>query len=141
MENLQRAKNLLTENNASIVLVKDDEVFISDKKGIAPMIGFISDNTNLNGFSAADKTVGKAAALLFAFAGIKEIYAEKLSRATIPVLEEHNIGYSYKEIYDRILNRDKSDICPMEKTVADINDPKEAFIALKAKLEMLGRSV
>lgn len=141
MENLQRAKNLLTENNASIVLVKDDEVFVSDKKGIAPMIGFISDNINLNGFSAADKTVGKAAALLFALAGIKEIYAEKLSRAAIPVLEEHNIKYSYKEIYDRILNRDKSDICPMEKTVVDINDPEKAFIALKAKLEMLRKSV
>ena len=141
MENLQRAKKLLTENNASIVLVKDDEVFVSDKKGIAPMIGFISDNINLNGFSAADKTVGKAAALLFALAGIKEIYAEKLSRAAIPVLEEHNIKYSYKEIYDRILNRDKSDICPMEKTVVDINDPEKAFIALKAKLEMLRKSV
>ncbi len=141
MDDLQRAKNLLTENNASIVLVKGDDVFISDKKGIAPMIGFISENINLSGFSAADKTVGKAAALLFSLAGIKEIYAEKFSRAAIPVLKEHDIKYSYKEIYDKILNRDKSDICPMEKTVADINDPEQAFAALKNKLETLRKSV
>ena len=46
----------------SIALAKDGAVMTDDKRGVAPMLGFIAENVNLKGYFVADKIVGKAAA-------------------------------------------------------------------------------
>ena len=77
MSDLEKAKQLL--NGHSIVLVKNEEVIIDDGKGISPMMKFIGENINLEGFSAADIVIGKAAAMLFTKAKIKAVYGNIMS--------------------------------------------------------------
>lgn len=64
MTDLEKAKSLL-KNNITCVLVKDDNVLSSTKTGIAPVMELIENNVNLEGYSVADKIVGKAVAMLF----------------------------------------------------------------------------
>lgn len=52
-------------------------------------------------------------------------------------MEEHNILYSYGTLTEKIINRSGTDICPMEKTVANINDIEIGYIKLKEKLTEL----
>ncbi|MBQ9481796.1 MAG: DUF1893 domain-containing protein, partial [Clostridia bacterium] len=63
MNDISRAKKLLADS-ITCALVKGEEVYLSERSGIAPMMGFIGSEIDLAGFSAADKIVGKAAAML-----------------------------------------------------------------------------
>ena len=43
------------------------------------------------------------------------------------------LSIEHMMVCEYIINRDKTGMCPMEKTVYDMNDLDEAFIALKHK--------
>lgn len=81
----------------------------------------------LCGASVADKVVGKAAALLMAKGNVKEVYAEVVDESAMEIFTAFGIGLIYKMATLRILNRSKTDICPMERAVLGISDPTEAF--------------
>lgn len=136
MTDLERAKSLLTAG-VTCALAKDNVTYISDKKGIAPMLGFIEDGIQLGGFSVADRIVGKAAAMLFVKAGIREVYAETLSESGKSFLEAHGIAVSYHTLTKVIINRVKSGICPMEAAVLDTDDVETGYVALQAKVAAL----
>lgn len=137
MTDVERAKSELEKGENSIALVKGETVLTSRLNGIAPLLQFISQGTDLKGFSAADKIVGKAAALLMVKAGIKEVYGVTTSVFALPVFYSHGIDFSYGQLVDGIVNRAGTGMCPMERCVVDIDDPDFAFDALKKKVEEL----
>ena len=137
MNDLQKARSILESGNHTCVLCKGDAVYISDKSGIAPMVGFISEGVDLKGFSVADKIVGKAAAMLFILAGIKNAYGEVMSIGGLEFLEQNGIGASYNVLTKKIINRSGTDICPMEKAVENISVPTEAFLSIKETIRKL----
>ncbi|MCM1321915.1 MAG: DUF1893 domain-containing protein [Bacteroides sp.] len=132
-----KAKELFSSGKYTCVLVKDGVVHTSVLTGIAPLLAFIENGTALEGFSAADKIVGKAAALLFTFLGIKELYTPVLSEAARGVLEAHGILYHADTIAEEIINRSGTGCCPMECAVRHISEPKDAVPALKNALSLL----
>ena len=84
MSDLQIAKNNLSGH--TICLCKDGDCVYSEKRGIAPMMSFIADGVNLQGYSVADLIVGKAATMLFVKCGIAGVYAKTLSQSGKAVL-------------------------------------------------------
>lgn len=130
----KKAKEQLL-GDMTIVLVNGDNVLTSTKNGIAPMMEFISNNINLEGYSLADRIVGKAVALLFAKSKIKNVFAKVLSEKAIPILDKYNIAYEYEILVPTISNRAGNGTCPMEMTVANTDDPNEAYNLLKAKIQ------
>ena len=137
MNDIENAKTIFHTGKYTCVLTKGETVYASTKSGIAPMIGFIEYSFELKGFSAADKIVGKAAALLFVLAGVKEVYASVLSRQAQEVFAKYGIKCSCDTLAEAIINRAGDDLCPMEKAVADIEEPREAFEAIKRTLDIL----
>ena len=135
MTDLQIAKGNLEGHTIS--LCKDGQCLFSEKKGIAPLMGFIADGINLNGYSVADLVVGKAAALLMVKCKIKAVFAKTLSQSGEEVLKSHNIPYEFETLADKIINRDGTDICPMEKTVLITDDPEEGYVLLKNKIQSM----
>ncbi len=132
MTDLEYAKSELA--NHTLVLCKERSLITSDKHGVAPMLDFLSDELDLSGYSAADIVVGKAVAMLFVLAKIKEVHAEVLSFEGKEYLEKNNIKVTYNKLIPHILNRTKDDLCPMEKVVHSLDNPSEAFVALKNKI-------
>lgn len=133
---VEKAKALL-KGDITLAAVKGDKVLLSRASGISPMLDHLLAKEDLSGFSAADKIVGKAAAMLFSKAGIKEVYAEVLSVSGADYLRRAGIPFSFGVTVDKIINRTGDDICPMEKTVADTEDVDEAFEALLKTRERL----
>ncbi len=131
MTDLVRAKNALSGH--TIALVRGETVLTSDKRGIAPMLDFLEQGQKLSGFCVADVVVGKAAAMLFVKAGITAVHAVLLSEAGKEFLEKSGVAVSYDKLTSRILNRSGEDVCPMEKTVANIDGVEEGYLALKRK--------
>ena len=132
MNDIEIAKAELKDH--SICICKDGRFFTDDGRGISPMMRFIAEGRELIGSSVADVIVGKAAAMLFIKAGVTEVYGRVMSKAARDFLTERGIPCSFDTLTDRIINRRGDDICPMEKTVADTDDPEEGYRALKARL-------
>lgn len=126
-------------NGHSICLCKNGEWFTDDGRGISPMMRFLSEGRDLSGYAVADMIVGKAAAMLFVRAGISAVYGKVMSTAGRDYLNKHNIPCSWDTLTESIINRKGDDICPMEKTVAKIEDTEQGYLALKRKLREINR--
>ena len=137
MTDADRAKKLLTDGRYTCVLIRGVDVVTSKERGIKPLIAFIDGKKDLRGYTAADRIVGKAAALLYALIGVRQVYAEVMSKDAVRALESRKIAFSYDTLTDRIINRRGDDICPMERAVANIDTPSAALSAIKSKLSRL----
>lgn len=136
MNNIEKAKERL-KNGASLVLYDGKEFIEENGKGLSPLLKLLSEKNGLSRFCAADKIIGKAAALLFALLKIKNVYGEVLSRKAIPILEKYGIKYSFGTVTDSIKNRYGTGICPMEQTVEGIDDADTALKAIKEKIKTM----
>lgn len=135
LSDLEIAKKSLLGH--SIALSKNGIVLTNDKRGVMPMLEFISSKTDLKGYTVADKIVGKAAASLFVLAQVKEVYAEVASESAKEYLENYSIKFSCGKLIKNIINRSGTGICPMEEAVLTLTSPKECYEAILKKLEHL----
>jgi len=128
LTDLEKARELLkTGNFGSCVLYSEHIIHTGKGKGIAPMMEFLAAGLDMKGFAAADVIAGKAAALLFALAGVNAVYADVMSKTAVEVFGRFGIRCVYGELVDYIKNRDETGMCPMEQAVLNTNDPQEAF--------------
>ena len=93
MTDIEKAKEALGTH--SIALCKNGKVITSDKRGVAPLAEFIWGGTDISGFSAADRVVGKAAAMLMIKAGITEVFALTISENAEKLLKSHGTRVSF----------------------------------------------
>lgn len=125
---------MLNDGKYTCVLCSGDKTYTSTERGIKPLIDLISSGDDFRGFSAADKIVGKAAAMLYIVLGVCEVYSPVMSEAAICILSKNGIACNYKVSVTQIINRKGTAICPMEETVQSIDDPQKALSALKEKI-------
>ena len=135
MTDLQAAKQNLAGH--TICLCRDGNFLFSESRGIAPMMNFIERGVDLAGYSVADVVVGKAVALLFVKCGISRVFAKTLSESGKKILELYGLDYEYETLTEKIINREGTDICPMEKAVLNTENADEAYVILKDKLSLL----
>lgn len=137
LTDIQKAKELLESSGASCVAVKGGAVAQSGQPGVMALLHWLETEPEvLRGASAADKVVGKAAALLMTLGGVREVYAEIISDSARTYFEQNGVPYSYGEKVETILNRDKTGTCPMERRCLAIDSPQEAYEVLR---EMVSR--
>ena len=136
MTDIEKAKSLLT-NDMTCVAIKGDTVYSSTKTGISPILDWILEGIDLSGFSVADKLIGKAAAMLLVKAKVQNVFTHTISEDGKKYLENHNVMLDFDEFTPYIINRTKTDICPMEKAVKDIDDFETGFDVLKSQRDKL----
>ena len=95
MKNIELAKKLLVEEDLSCILVGNDRVIKSKDKGVKPLIDIIKNQEDVKGYSVADTVVGKAAALLYVYIKVGNVFGRIMSQDAINVFKENNIEYSY----------------------------------------------
>ena len=128
MNVLKKAKEkLLSKNLTCVIFDWEKEVFSSRESGIAPVYRLVAADINaVRGMSLADKVIGRALAVILIKGGIKSCYGQVVSRPALELLTSYGIEVSYGGLTEQIMNRAGSDLCPMEKLVAD-HDPETAF--------------
>lgn len=137
MSDLERAKQLLWEKHLTLVLVKGEDTYTSDRKGIGALLQLAESGQSFCGYSAADTIVGRAAALLYIGLGVSAVYAKVISKDAKELLNAHSVALEYGDVTEKIVNRVGDGPCPMELTVANINTPEEAIPLLRAKLNSM----
>ena len=133
---IEDLKDILLKGNHTIVIYKSDaSVIVSNDRGVAPLLKLLNeDASQLRGSIVVDKVIGKAAALLMVYAGIKEVYTPVISEPAVEVFNNHKVKVAYDKIVDRIINRKGDGLCPMETLCLDIDDPQEAFKSINVRL-------
>lgn len=137
MNDLIKAEEILKADGCGLVFVGDGKIIKRNGRGIAPLLEIVESGENLKGFCVADKIVGKAAALLYAYAGVAAVYGEIMSVAAEHVFNEHGIVYRYGVKTEKIINRTGDGLCPMESEAESISAPQEAVKALRKKVDSL----
>lgn len=127
LKDVELAKKILFNENQRLVVVKEGEVIFKSKdRGIRPMYILSTEmKDKAKGASMADRVIGKGAALLCTYVNIKEVYGELMSQAGIEILDKNNIIYNLENSCKYIKNRDKTDLCPIEKRSIDTDNPEE----------------
>ena len=135
MDLLEQAKKSLTESSATFVMIRGGKTFSSEMRGVAPILDLLREDPDaLEDGVVADKVIGKAAALLLMYGRIKALYTKVISSHALNVLKDSGIEVVYDKLVPYVINRDGTDMCPMEKLVLEIGSPEEAFEALNKKI-------
>ena len=135
MSDLERARLLLTEGGYTCVLCKDNSVHTSTYRGVRPLMDLL--DTDVSGFSAADKVVGRGAAFLYQLLGVRRVHGCVMSNAAVKVLRAGGIEVSWDVLAEGIRNRAGDGPCPMEAATAGITEPEMALEAIRQKLRSL----
>ena len=134
---LSCALERLRSGGHTCVVCRGETVYTSDARGVAPLLDWLDRGMRLDGFSAADKVVGRGAAFVYVLLGVRRVHALVMSQMAREVLEAHGIEASWDSCPPRILNRDRTGFCPIETAVEGITEPQKALEAIRARLAQL----
>ncbi len=139
MLDLSLARRRLKEKNLTLSIVKGSKVlFESQSHGIIGLLHAIEKfGKELMESSMADRIVGRAAALLGAYAGVASVFAVTISEEGRKALEDNHIFYRFENRVPNILNYKRTDLCPFEKLTAGLANPKEAYKKIKSFVNSL----
>jgi len=118
------AKEILVKESLNICIVRDgDVVFKSADRGIYPMYKAVTQYfEELENASVADRVIGRAAALLNVYSKTNDVYSDVISENAVRLFKENHIRISFERKVTHIKNRDKTDLCPIEKLSSTIKD-------------------
>lgn len=140
MNNLEKAKNILSGSEYTCVICNDTDVHTSTLRGVAPLIKWLDSGMELTSYSAADKVIGNGAAFLYVLLNVREVYAGVISKSAYKTLTQNNIPVQYDVMTEIIRNRSNTGQCPIEAAVSGITEPSEALSAIRNKLEDLKKA-
>ncbi|MEX1377349.1 MAG: DUF1893 domain-containing protein [Eubacteriales bacterium] len=135
---LKIAKALRDEEGYAVAIVKDENILYKSKdKGILPLYLAFDSKEDMKDASAADKIVGKGAAMFMAELGITHLDTLIISKSALKYLQECDIVVSYSKLVEYIKNRTGDGKCPVE-TMADASkDFDELLDGVKQFLKRL----
>lgn len=139
-EPLSKARALLYKLDLSCVIINKNEFYQSAKKGISPLLTELEKNPAIFvGAFAADKIIGKAAAMLLAKGGVSAVYGMVMSKTAQEIFKKQNIYFEFEEETDFIKNRTGDGMCPMEKSVSELSSDSldEAYDVLNETYQKL----
>lgn len=131
---LQTAKEILLSEGSTCVLCRGAVVFRSTQRGVRPLLTWLDDGTDLMGFSAADKVVGRGAAFLYRLLGVRRVHGCIMSVAAVKVLRAGGIEVSWDCLTESIRNHCGDGPCPMEAATEGCTEPEQALAAIRRKL-------
>lgn len=134
--NLKLLQRILQEEQLTCVIASQGKLYRETSRGIRPLLHFLATD-KLQDALIADRIIGKAAAMLMIYGGVREIYTHTISTHALAILRQYNIPLRYEQEVPYIINRTKDGMCPMEACILTCNDPQTAYCLLKAKVAQL----
>ena len=92
MSDLERAKALLERPGCTFAAVRGEQERTSGIRGVKPLLDQLEEG--LDGWSCADKAVGKAPAMLYVLLRVKEVYTHVITKDGEDVLSDAGIRYT-----------------------------------------------
>lgn len=128
----------LKGSSYTLLVIKNEEVLYKSKEdGIKAVIELYQNRPELlKDATVIDKVVGRAVAMIYDLASIKECYGILVSEGALDILDEAEIFCKAEKTVKSIKNRDKTDLCPMEKMTLKIKDSTTGYEKIKEFLNI-----
>ena len=130
-DNLLKARNLLLSGDYTCVVCREETVYTTTHRGVAPLLNWLDNGIDLTGFSAADRVVGRGAAFLYCLLRVKAVHARVMSHPAAEVLKAYGIEAYADTFVDGIINRTGTGPCPFEAAVLNIQEARDALSAIR----------
>ncbi len=130
---MEKLKELLARDDVrGVIRTVSGEIIEFHHPGVKDLFDLVAKRPiALKGAFVADRVIGRGAALLLALGKVGEVFAQVISSPAVQVLNDAEITVDYNTLVPSIINRDGTDMCPVEKLTMNISDPEEAFIKIK----------
>jgi hypothetical protein len=123
----------LTSGDTLWVCKKNRRLFTSNKGALLPLLEYIDNySPHREKVTILDRIMGNAAALLSIKAVAEEVFSPLGSELAANTLLNHGIKYHFTETVPYIQNRNKDDMCPMERLSLN-KSPEELYEALRER--------
>lgn len=131
------ATSMINDEQAACVVIKNGKVIDSEAgRGVKPIIA-LSKRSVLSDALVVDKVVGKAAAMVMTYSGVKYCHAITISEFARDWFEKYDVEVTYEKCVPYIVNRAGDGMCPMEDTVQNIEDHDGIIEVLETRLAEL----
>lgn len=129
---VQTAINKVNTDGISCVVIREGTIIQeADGRGVSPLLDLYKNTPHLlHGSTVVDRIIGKGAAMILVLGGVSRVHGELMSQAGRQYLEDHGINLSYGRCIEVINNRKNDGMCPIERSVIDIDDPVEGYEAI-----------
>ena len=136
---LKKARALIKKGSVSCVAIKNEEIIhTADGRGVSPLIALLDASPELlKGSLIVDRIIGKAAAMVLTCGGAGAVYGLTMSVAAEDYLASRGIGAQYDNLIETITNRAGDGVCPLERSVFDIDDANEGLARLRETMAEL----
>lgn len=126
---MEHLRNMLNKPEVrGVVCTADCEIIEFRNPGVKDLYNLLATRPHaLEGAYFADRVIGRGAALLLVLGRVERVYAQVISAEAFHVLQEAEIKVDYDKLVSNIMNRDGTDICPVERLTMNIIQPKLAF--------------
>lgn len=129
--NLLKARKLLLSGDYTCVVCREETVYTTTHRGVAPLLNWLDEGLDLTDFSAADRVVGRGAAFLYCLLKVKAVHARVMSHPAAEVLKAYGIEAYADTFVEGIINRAGTGPCPFEAAVMGIHNVQDALIAIR----------
>lgn len=139
---MEEAKKMIQDGKAECVLIKNDSIYGQERgHGVSPLLVMYDEHKEamLNA-TLVDKVIGRAAAAIAICGKVKHVHGELMSEDAVEFLNNNGITTSYTSLVHRILNRKRDGLCPLEQSVEGIDNPANALVALRKRIESLQKN-
>lgn len=119
---------------ASVVIARNGRVTAQETgRGVEPLLKLYHEHMLGGGTLVFDRVIGRAAAAICIAGGATRVRAFMMSYEAERLLKSHGVACTADKMVEKILNRDLSDGCPLEKKVNGMDNPLQMVEALEAK--------
>lgn len=123
--------DMLNEQGLSLLVHNNDSLSIHANRGVRDLLDLLSaEPERLRGAIVADKIIGKAAAALMATGGVQEVHTNVICTPARELLEQEGIKVFAREEVEKILNKDKTHMCPIDSQLEGIETVEECVRVL-----------
>ena len=135
LKDIELAQNVITNEDVSVVVVDNGKIWIKKKgQGIRPFLEVIEEmGDEIHGSVIGDRILGRASALLCRYSKVRAVYSPQATKTAIALLIMDSIPAQVDKLIPFIKNREGSGLCPFEKMLENIDEPKKAYNFLKEK--------
>lgn len=136
LKDIALAQNVITNEDVSVVVVDNGKIWRKKKgHGIRPFLEVIEEmGDEIHGSVIGDRILGRASALLCRYSKVRAVYSPQATKTAIALLIMDSIPAQVDKLIPFIKNHDGSGLCPFEKMLENIDEPKKAYNFLKEKV-------
>ena len=128
----EKMLNALDEQGVGMLIENHGETTSYNAPGVQDLLHLTAvEPERLQGAVVADRRVGKAAAALLIKGGVKTVYTPLLSTPAKETLQAAGIPVYAREEIPFMINKDGTDLCPMEKKLMDVNTAEDCVTLLR----------